>query len=457
MQKIALENALELKIIQSKFKENQLSISKLQERQKPKLAASALLPNLSRSIQLRPLPDGQDAFVNQSTMTNNLSLDLSYQIMATGGTLRASSNLSRLDVFKTESFDYRRSFFFTPIALQYSQPLFQFNEIKWSNERLELLNAELVGQQAYIRETILGRTVELYTNAFKAQIQIQLGQQKIKEIEALYKIKTALAQLGKVEKIELLRLESERESTLNSLQENLLDWENARVEICDFLQLERDQTIDIIAPNSLSSIYISPESAVVLALENTYINAKNRLKIRNAETEIERANREDGIEFSIDLSLGLNNTDDNFSQLAQNLLDRQTLAIQVRVPILNGKERNIQKQIAKEQLFQEQTAIEQEQIDLSREVLENLRSFNLSTESLAFLSKNRRITEEIFQLTLDQYRLGQKSITELNIARSERDQAQLRYYEELLDAVANYYTLRKLCLYDFINQRSLVK
>ncbi len=452
---IALEKSLDLQSAQSSYRENQQNILQLKELLRPRFSLRASLPNLSRAIELRPLPDGRDAFVNRSTMSNRLEFNVDYTLISTGGIISASSSISRLDIFETNLFDYQRTYFVTPIALSFTQPIFQFNSRKWQQERLDLLNTELVSRQAVVREEVLTFAIQLYNQVYQAQKDIELHQFKVKEVNDLYQLKQQLAEIGKVEKAEMLRLELEIKS--NQIRDNEVTnlWENHRVRLCDFLQIKRNQLIYLIDPPDFSKVNIDPDLALERAVQNPNVRALNKLKIREAEAVIERTNKSYGLNLSVNFSLGLNSTDEKLSELYRELVDRQTLSVALHVPLNSGKLKSINQQIANEQLLREKLDIEQQQIEISRNVLLGIKEFNAFAENISLERESLNTANEIYQLIRKQYTLGEKNITELNLARNNYEAAVRNLNKTTSEILVKYYQLRRICLYDFIEGKRL--
>lgn len=453
---LATANALELKASNSLLKENQLQIALLGEQLKPQLLVNATLPNLSRAIESRPLPDGRDIFVNRSTMYNGLGARMNYQLAKTGGTLYAQSKIERLDILRTRELDFSRNYFFTPLSIGINQPLFQFNEVKWEKKRNELFNMELTAQQFFIREEVIRNTLDKYTQAFQAQLQLDLARQKVVETDSLLQIKRRLFDIGKAAKVELLRLDLELARNQQALEQGQLEWEKNQMALCDYLSLDYAELAGLNPPPLIQGVEIELEKALALALANVYVTAQSERRMKEAETTIEKAEKERGILFDISASLGLNKSSDALDQLIRNLEDQQNISLGITVPISGGKSRTLRREIAQEQLFREQTQLQQEKIDLLRTVAIDVKSYTLLNKSIALNKKAMDVAAEIFQLSSRQYLLGSQSITELNIARTERDEALLQYYRSILDATLKYYDIRKNCLYDFIEEKSLV-
>lgn len=453
---LAAANALELKESNSLLKESQLQISLLQENLKPRIMVNATLPNLSRSIESRPLPDGRDAFVNRSTMYNGLGVRMNYQLAGTGGTLYARSDIERLDILRTAQLDYSRNYFFTPISFGIDQPLFQFNEVKWQKERNDLINTELTAQQFFIREEVIQNALTKYTAAFLSQLELSLSEQKVTETDSLFVIKQRLFDIGKVSKVEMLRLELERERNKQGQEQAQLDWEKAKMELCDYLDLNVTLLEGLHPPPDFQNIDIDPAQALALALDNAYLTARAHRRLKEAETDIEMREKDRGILFDLNVSLGFNNSAGQFNEIFRNLEDRQHISLGITLPITDGARRALTREIAQEQLTREQISIRQEQIDLKRTVTIDVKSYDLLKKNIDLNQQAMEAAREIYQLTSRQYVLGNLNLTELNISRTERDQALLQYYRSILEAGLKYYEIRKNCLYDFRTNQSLV-
>ena len=60
------------------------------------------------------------------------------------------------------------------------------------------------------------------------------------------------------------------------------------------------------------------------------------------------------------------------------------------------------------------------------------------------------LTGKSYTLVMDKFRSGTASVTDLNTARTESDNATQKYVRDIASFWNYYYTLRKLTLYDFL-------
>ena len=65
------------------------------------------------------------------------------------------------------------------------------------------------------------------------------------------------------------------------------------------------------------------------------------------------------------------------------------------------------------------------------------------------------IADKRYEIAKNRYLIGKISITDLNLALRDKDDAKRAYIQSLGDFWAAYYNLRLLTLYDFENNESL--
>lgn len=452
---MALKHAIQLKRYHSELKEQYLNNNFFEEGLKPQFFASAILPNISRSIQSRPLPDGRDVFVNTSNMYNSLGLRMDYQLN-NGAKLYAFSGISRLDILKTEQLPPSQNYFFTPISIGIGHTFLKFNEIRWQKEEYQLQQEELNAKYFHVREEVIQQALQKYASTFMAQLKLELETQNQEELNELYKVKQQLFEIGQISKTEILRLELELEKNARSFEEATLNWNQNKVDLCDFIGL-KPTLLQKVAPPYSKNIVINPEKALELITQNKYRALQIKNEMNDLEADLMRAKRNNQFTVEVNASLGFNNSGSNLSRIYQDLLNQQNLSVSLLLPLSSHKSNALNQEIVQERLHRTLLNIEQENVDLAREILANVGSFNLLLRNINSAERTVKISKDIFELSRQQYLIGNKNITEINIARKDREQAILNYYQLILDAKIKYFEIRRSCLYDFENDQSLIK
>jgi outer membrane protein TolC len=102
-----------------------------------------------------------------------------------------------------------------------------------------------------------------------------------------------------------------------------------------------------------------------------------------------------------------------------------------------------------------ETNIKQEQQAFEQEIYLHILNWSSKRDFLATSEKAKAIAIKRYQITKERYILGKITITDLNLAQQEKDKAELEYLNSLQNFWTDYYTLRKLTLYDFINDKKI--
>ncbi len=446
---LALGRSIELKRARSEAYEQELGFARARMAFVPQLFANATLPSINRAIEVRPLPDGRDEFVNRSTMYNDVGLSLEYQMERTGGRLMLQSNLERLDIFKTSLFDYRRTYFISPLQASYSQPVFAFNELKWQKERLSLLYLQFKENYARIRENILMEAIESFGSCFLAQNRVVLAKMRLAETDSVLVIKRKLFDLGRVSRSELVRLELTQNNNDADLRAKSVAWQHEQIKLADKLGLAREILIVLAEPDHPIDVEIDVLMAMDMAISNAFIRYRQQQRLREAEADQLRASRNRDIAIDLDLTLGVNSTAERLGNLFSPLLDRQIFRATFRAPLTGYERYRLGDRIAAERYEQEVLSQELERLELSREAFVKVTRLEMLRETLTAKQQAQQTAAEILQLVTSQFLSGEVSYADLTVALQERQQALLDYYDHLIDIIRQYYDIRRLCMYDF--------
>jgi outer membrane protein TolC len=109
------------------------------------------------------------------------------------------------------------------------------------------------------------------------------------------------------------------------------------------------------------------------------------------------------------------------------------------------------------QVNQQLTAytVEQEEVAFEQAVITQVSQFEMLRERLQLSAQADTIAQQRYEIAQKTFLIGKISITDLNIATGEKDQAKRTYLAALRDFWQAYYNLRTLTLYDFENDKPL--
>ena len=136
-------------------------------------------------------------------------------------------------------------------------------------------------------------------------------------------------------------------------------------------------------------------------------------------------------------------------------MEEQVVSFGIQIPILDwGLARGkIKMAESNEELIR--TTIDQQKVEFEQDIFLKVMQFNMQGNQLALAAKADTVSQKRYFVTKQRYLIGKIEITNLNIAQSETDNAQMGYISALRNYWRSYYELRKLTLYDFRKNKPL--
>src|SRR5262249_35112920 len=133
---------------------------------RPSLDLASTPAEWDRTIAHQTLPDGTDAFVPRSQENASVDLASSKAVSWTGGRLALHSQVARTDALEGGG---TTSFYSTPIAVSYDQPLFAINSLAWGLKIEPLRYREARQQLTEDLEYVAGNTISSFFDLLTAQ------------------------------------------------------------------------------------------------------------------------------------------------------------------------------------------------------------------------------------------------------------------------------------------------
>jgi outer membrane protein TolC len=155
--------------------------------------------------------------------------------------------------------------------------------------------------------------------------------------------------------------------------------------------------------------------------------------------------------------LGVNQTSTTIDQAYQQPYDDyRGVGVTLRVPILDWGYRHGQIQMAKSQRDVTDAQVQQARIDFEQSILQNIMEFNLQSAQVEIAAKADTIAQLGFDVTKQRFMIDKVDVIKLNSARNSLDAARRSYVDALRRYWNYYYTVRKMTLHDFTQEKNLM-
>ncbi|WP_439883341.1 TolC family protein [Pontibacter sp. MBLB2868] len=418
----------------------------------PQLSLQGTLPDFSRTITPVTQPDGNIEFRPVSYNNSDLGLTLSQVISPTGGRVFVTSLMQRFDDFDRSQTRYNSN----PAIIGLEQPLFAYNSLSWTKRIEPLLFEESKKQFVEDREQIAVRATELYFDLLLAQVNQSIASKNLANNDTLYKVAQEKYQLGRLSKNDLLQL---RLAVLNAdlaQAQAALDEQTAALALNNYIGIKDQYRINLLVPEAIPMVDILPELALTEAKKNRKESISFRRRLLEAESQVAKAHGDNGLNASLFASFGLTDRGETFSDIYRQPDNQQRARIGFSMPILDwGRQRSITKVAELNAQLVEYT-VSQEETNFEQAVITQVNQYNMLRNRIKTTAEADAIAAERYQIAKNTYLIGRISITDLNIASAEKDQARRAYIASLSEFWEAFYSLRQLTLYDFEKQLAIV-
>jgi outer membrane protein TolC len=411
----------------------------------PQLSLSGNLPAYNKTFVEVQQPDGTILF--QSIHNNNSSLNLSFSqsIAATGGTIFGTTQLQRFDDFDRKNKLYNA----VPFGIGYTQPLFQFNNLKWEKTIQPLKYNE--SKQAYIEsmEAISIKASGYFFDLLLAQVNLQIATTNLSNTKNILRIANEKFDLGKVSKNEILQLQLEQLKAQKAVGIAKRDMEIATLNLRAYSGLQDTLKIALALPGASIDMKVSTDKVLAEAYANRSDAIAFARRIAEARRDVAKAKGDNGLNASLSAQLGFSKSAVSIPKVYQSPKDQQQVQLTFVIPILDWGRSKSRTKTAEANLQFATYAVEQDKQIFTQEIVTQVTLFDMMKDQLELTANADNIASEKYQIAKERYVLGNLSITDLSIAFQEKDQAKRDYIAALRDFWGAYFQLRYLSLYDF--------
>ncbi|MEO9890896.1 TolC family protein [Aurantibacter sp.] len=411
----------------------------------PQLSLAATLPEYSNSITKITNDQGQDIFVNQNQSAIDARLILEQKVPFTGGAFSVNSRIDRVDRFGTQDVT---NYSLVPFSINYFQNSLFYNPYKWQRKIEPLRYEESKRNIIEDMEDISLTTCMLYFGLLKAQVTLDIAKKNLSNQDTLLQITEGRFKIGKIAENELLQIELSHLISQNNVTTNTILLKKTSQDLARYLELETE-SIELEVPEKLEEFVVSLDKALDEAQTNRQSVIAFRRRRLEAEQQLAEVKGTNRLQVNLRANFGLNRRSEEYATLFQNYDQQQNVSLSLGLPIFDWGVTKSRRKMAEADLDLVENDIEQEKEAFEQEIFLHTLNWASQRDFLATSEKAKEIALKRYDITKKRYVLGKITITDLNIAQSEKDKAVVDYLNSLEKFWVDYYTLRKLTLYDF--------
>lgn len=390
-------------------------------------------------------------YINQ--LNPGLNLSLQQPIEWTGGTISVNTQYNYLRDYQPATSNSEQ-WQGNPFYVRLYQPIFAFNQLKWSRKVEPIRFEESKREYAESMEAIARDGVTNFFNVLQAQVNLQIAKFNLANNDTIYKIEQGRYNIGTTSEDKLLQVELQLLRSRQDVAKANLDLQNASLQLRTYIGLRTGEGFTLVMPDQIPTFEVTEDEAVAYARQTrAAFIAFSRRKIE-ADQEVARA-KGNRYQVGISAAYGTTNAATNFTDVNQNLSRQRVADLTFDVPLVDwGRRRAMMKTAyANKQLTD--YVIAQDEVVFEQEILTQVRQFEMLRLSIEITKKADEVAQNRYMVAQNRYLIGKIDITNLNIALTEKDSAKRSYIDALKSFWTAYYELRRLTLFDFANERLL--
>ncbi len=422
---------------------------------RPQINLNASLPNINRTIDLITLPDGSSQYVNRSLMNNDLAISLNQVIPMTGGTIFAATGLNRLDIFKTSVVDPSISYLSRPFFIGFTQPLFSFNSWKWDKSIRPLQFEEANKKYTENLENLALQAVTYFFDLLVAQLEEQAVKSNKANADTLFELNKSRFQVGKIAETELLQSEINAMNTDVELSQTALNVSTSNEKLRNFLGIQRSISFELITPNELPDLKIDPTQAIEYARQHRSEFISQQVNRLQAEQFLDEAKKDQRANVNLTGNLGFTQTGKTINEALKKPLDQEIVRLDIGIPLADWGKSKARREIAGSNLALVNQTISQQKSNLEQEVSLKVKQFDLKKERVRIALRASEASQKRYFFSTQRYLIGKVGIVELSQAIEDQSKSRKAYFSALSEYWLAYYEIRKLTLFDFVNNQKI--
>lgn len=421
----------------------------------PNIVLNGKLPSYDKSISLVSQYDGSYEYRSRTYATSSLSFDVSQLIPFTGGTLKYSMGLSRLDNF-TNSYN-THAYYLNLGKLSYSQSLFSYNPYKWAKrqdvQEKKVEGITFVQEQEKIKYDVVNAFFDLLIQ----QQSHEVNKHNLNLSRYIYNKAGYMLKDGRISESDYR--DTEIEYIRDSIYNNNVEINAARIKFSGLLHLPEGDTPYVEFADSCRSFHhlsFNMNDVVSNCMKYNY-DEPHILKEIQQTIEVKKAKANKSPNFILEMGGGYNTQFQDFCDTFKDKLSSGNVALTISVPIYDGNVANYKHKISQLQL---EKLSEQNQLDKSSAqhgITKDLLNVNVMIESINACRYTLKLLSMQMSNVKTRVDYGRINVEQYIRIKSQYSQTYLSYLSLIKSYYAYIYKYRYYALYDIEQNKILYR
>lgn len=388
-------------------------------------------------------------------MGANGSLVISQPIKFTDGRLTLQNKLEYQDNYSEAS---NTSFkgFNNNLYLSYNQPLFTYNRTRLNLKRYELslenstlaYSIQMLNMERYVTQA--------FYSIYQKQMAVKIKEEEFENQKVSLEIIKSKVEGGLSAQEELLQAELNYATSKSSLDNAIVDLENAKDEFKKLIGLSLDSEIDISTDIEYKPVLIDMEKAIDNGLSQRLELTQRKIDLNNAEFDLIETSATNEFRGDVDLSVGIMGNNENFVDIYDKPTRSPQVGITFSIPIFDWGERKAKIKAAELAVESRELDLKNMEDDIVINIRKTYRNLQNLTNQIVIAEQNEKNAQLTYDINLERYKNGDLTSIDLERFQNQLSQKKMDFANALISYKLELLNMKIQSLWDFENNTSFV-
>ncbi len=338
-----------------------------------------------------------------------------------------------------------------PFRFGYNQNLLGYNPYKWT-KRIEHINYSISKkEQSAEKEQIAIETITRFFQIISLSEQLKLARTKYAACDSLYRVGVYKKSLGKISANDLYELKIEMIHAQIEIFETEASVIAENKSLANYLQLEDTTSFHFIVPTHVPEIEVPLDVAIEQALINSVsLDEYQKAKLLKKQTMAQMKAQKFG-NASVSINVGWHQVSEKFQDVYNNLLNEQSIAINLTFPLADFGRKKAQLAQMRESVALDEINEQKTINSIIDEIQKRISYMPIYYLKIGSANETMILTGMMYDEALKSYTLGRSTFANVSNAIVRQKTALVDYYYAIRDYWINYYEIRRLTCFDFEN------
>jgi len=399
-----------------------------------------------------------DYFAKWYTTENmgaNGSLVISQPIKFTDGRITLQNKLEYQDNYSEASNSSFKGFN-NNLYLSYNQPLFTYNRVKLNLKRYELslenstlaYSIQMLNMERYV-------TQAFYT-IYQKQMAVKIAQEEFENQKISLEIIRSKVSGGLSAQEELLQGELNYATSKSTLDNSIVDLENAKDEFKKLIGISLESEIEISTDIQYKPVLVDLEKAIQNGLTQRLELTQRKIDLNNAEFDLVETSATNEFKGNVDLSVGIMGNNENFVDIYDKPTRSPQIGVTFSIPIFDWGERKAKIRAAELSVESRELDMKDQEIDIIINIRKTNRNLINLTNQILIAEQNEKNAQLTYDINLERYKNGDLTSIDLERFQTQLSQKKMDRANALINYKLELLNMKIQSLWDFENNTSFV-